>query len=175
MTAKTNLGCQAYVGIGSNLGDCVQNIIDARKKLLSLEFVKLMQSSSLYLSSPVGYSDQADFINCAVVLEVDCSPAELFKEMQNIEIELGRERDASNQNAPRTIDLDLLLFGDLQKEDPMLTIPHPRISQRLFVLLPLLEIAPNLEIPKLGVIRRMVDDGVMQDRFVDQKLYKLGV
>jgi len=167
--------CHAYIGLGSNLGDRVQNIIDARRHLLELTFVQSLQSSSLYLSSPVGYFDQADFINCVVSLTVACDAATLFEEMQKIELFLARVRDARNQNAPRTIDLDLLMFGDLQNADPRLTIPHPRMAERLFVLQPLSELAPNLEIPNLGGIDKIVAEGLTQGRFAGQDLFKLGV
>ena len=152
----------------------MQNIIDARTSLLDLDFVQSMQSSSLYLSSPVGYSEQADFINCAVSLMVECDAAALFEGMCEIENQLGRTRDVSNQNAARIIDLDLLIFGDLQNDDVDLTIPHPRISERLFVLEPLAELTPDLIVPMLGDIEKIIIDGIQQNRFIGQKIHRLG-
>lgn len=134
----------AYIGVGANLGDPIQQIVDARAALGHLLETQSIRSSSLYCSAPVGYADQPDFIN-AVFEVVTCAQAHtLFAGMQSIETSLGRQRDSNNQNAPRLIDLDLLLFADQVIHDDLLTVPHPRMNQRLFVLKPLAELAPEL-------------------------------
>lgn len=141
---------RAWLGLGGNLDDPIQQIIDARAQLLALECVHNGQCSSMYQSSPVGYSDQPNFINCVMALDVDIGATELFSYIQLIETSLGRTRDNSNQNAARKIDIDFLLFIDQDQADlvfdkPELIIPHPRMTQRLFVLEPLSELGLVLE------------------------------
>ncbi len=136
---------RAWLGLGSNLDDPIQQIMDARVQLLALTCVHGWQCSIMYQSSPVGFSDQPNFINCVLVLDVDIEATELFSEMRFIETNLGRVRDDLNQNAPRKIDIDLLLFDDQVSDKPELIIPHPRMTQRLFVLEPLSELGLELE------------------------------
>ena len=134
----------AYVGVGANLGDPVQQIVDARAALRQLPETQALRSSSLYSSTPVGYADQNDFIN-AVFEVITVVPAHSFlTKVLEIETDLGRQRDPNNQNAPRVIDLDLLLFADQVIKEPQLIVPHPRMHERLFVLKPLAELAPKL-------------------------------
>jgi 2-amino-4-hydroxy-6-hydroxymethyldihydropteridine diphosphokinase len=135
---------KAYIGLGANLGDPIQQIIDAREALNSLRGSRKGRCSSLYLSSPVGYSEQPSFINCVLELESSLGAHGLFDCMRDIENSLGRVRDAKNQNAARLIDLDLLLFGDQVISDEILSVPHPRIAERLFVLRPLAELGPKI-------------------------------
>jgi len=130
----------AYLGLGANIGDPIQQMVDAREALRCLATTQSLRCSSFYRSSPVGYDDQPDFINCVIELQTYCSPIELLDHSQSIEHSLGRRRDAGNQNAPRVIDIDLLIYGDLSIDTKHLTLPHPRMTQRLFVLEPLLEL-----------------------------------
>jgi len=130
----------AYLGLGANLGDPIQQIVDARESLRQLDSTRSLRCSSMYVSSPVGYDSQPDFINCVVELETTCSAIELLDRMQGIEHTLGRQRVIGNQNAPRLIDIDMLLFGDQTINEPRLTVPHPRMANRLFVIKPLLEL-----------------------------------
>jgi len=132
--------CWAWLGLGANLGDPVQQIINARTALATLPSVSDLVCSSFYVSSPVGYSDQPNFINCVIGVKT-CAPMDgFFAQMQAIEARLGRVRDPLNQNAPRVIDIDLLLFGEEKSNTALLTVPHPRIGERLFVMEPLAEL-----------------------------------
>ncbi len=134
----------AYIGVGANLGDPIQQIVDARAALRHLAQTKSLRTSSLYCSKPVGYAEQEDFINAVFEIVTTMTAHQLFASMQKIEIDLGRRRDPNNQNAPRVIDLDLLIFADQIIDDEQLIVPHPRMSERLFVLEPLAELAPKL-------------------------------
>ncbi len=129
----------AFVGLGANLGDARATVHRAIQALAALPQVRLTARSSLYRSAPVDASGP-DFINAVVALETMLSPEALLAEMQRIEQEAGRERPY--RNAPRTLDLDLLHHGDARLDTPALTLPHPRLAERAFVLLPLAEIAP---------------------------------
>jgi 2-amino-4-hydroxy-6-hydroxymethyldihydropteridine diphosphokinase len=130
----------AYLGLGANLNDPIQQIVDARKLLRQLSGTISLRCSSFYISSPVGYQQQDDFINCVIELKTDDAPIQLLDNMQSIENVLGRKRVAGNQNAPRLIDIDLLLFGDQNILTTRLEVPHPRMKSRLFTLKPLLEL-----------------------------------
>lgn len=134
----------ALIGMGANLDDPVQQIVDARQRLLNWPRTQHARCSSMYLSTPVGYAEQADFINCVLALQTSASAFALLDLMQSIELVLGRVRDKDNQNAPRRIDLDLLYFGDQLIRDARLEVPHPRIAERLFVLKPLAELGINV-------------------------------
>jgi 2-amino-4-hydroxy-6-hydroxymethyldihydropteridine diphosphokinase len=172
----------AYIGVGTNLGDRIQNLIDARQQLCDLPQVEKLKSSSFYLSSPVGYLQQPDFINCVLELTLTIEPQSkselssqlLFSQMQKIELGLGRVRDSRNQNAARIIDLDLLSFGDWQSDEPSLILPHPRICERLFVLLPLLELNPDVTLPQVGCLHALLSKKQLLGDFGVQKIYKLG-
>ena len=132
----------AYVGIGSNLDDPRTHVLQALKDLDRLPHTRLVKQSSLYRSAPVGHAPQPDFINAVARLETGLAAERLLAELQEIEARHGRTR--SFPNAPRTLDLDLLLFGDATLDTAVLRIPHPRMHERAFVLKPLLEIAPDL-------------------------------
>ena len=138
----------AYVGIGSNLDGPVARVSRAFEELARLPRTRLLKRSSLYRSAPQGYTAQLDFVNAVAELDSDLSAGELLAELQRIEDAHGRRR--SFPNAPRTLDLDLLLYGTETTSSKTLTLPHPRMHQRAFVLKPLLEIAPALEIPGIG-------------------------
>jgi 2-amino-4-hydroxy-6-hydroxymethyldihydropteridine diphosphokinase len=112
---------------------------------------RVASRSSLYSTAPVGFAEQPRFVNAVVALETELSPRELLDHLLAIEKELGRDRSAGFANGPRTLDLDILLFGDLKISEPGLEIPHPRLAERAFVLVPLNEIAPQLLVPGRGV------------------------
>lgn len=137
----------AYVGLGGNLSDPKQQIETAIVELNHLPNTSLTKISRLYQTKPVGYLNQPDFINAVAELDTSLSPCELLKGLQEIESKHLRKRDKSLRNGPRTLDLDVLLYDKLMLEAPMLTIPHPRMYQRQFVLEPLFEIAPDLLLP----------------------------
>jgi len=132
----------AYVGIGSNLDDPVRQVRSALAELDELPHTRVVKPSSLYRSVPVGHGAQPDFINAVAQLETGLPAERLLAELQAIEARHGRAR--SFPNAPRTLDLDVLLYNELALDLPDLKIPHPRMHQRAFVLRPLLEIAPQL-------------------------------
>jgi len=137
----------AYLGLGSNLGHREANIASALK-MLGQE-ARILKVSSLYETEPVGYKDQPWFLNCACVLETELTPQALLKLAKTIEKNLGRKRTL--RFGPRLIDIDILFYDDLILDSPDLVIPHPRLAERAFVLVPLKEIAPNLVHPLLGV------------------------
>lgn len=138
----------AYIGLGANLNDPAAQVEYAFAELDRLPGTRLVARSSLYASAPVGYIDQPDFINAVAQVETALAPRALLDALLNIEQRHGRER--SFRNAPRTLDLDLLLFGAAHFHEDQLTLPHPRMTERAFVLLPLTEIAPEITIPGCG-------------------------
>ena len=138
----------ATVGLGANLNDPAAQVEYALAELDRLPDTRLLARSSLYASEPVGYVDQPDFINAVAQVETSLAPHALLAALLDIEHRHGRER--SFRNAPRTLDLDLLLYGDAHFHEAGLTLPHPRMHERGFVLLPLLEIVPDATIPGRG-------------------------
>jgi 2-amino-4-hydroxy-6-hydroxymethyldihydropteridine diphosphokinase len=163
-----NSSTTAYIGVGTNLGDRIQNLIDARQQLCDLPQVNRLKCSSFYMSSPVGYLDQPNQSTGELI------PQRLFSQMQKIELGLGRVRDSRNQNAARIIDLDLLSFGDYQSDALDLILPHPRICDRLFVLLPLIELNPDVRLPGLGLLNAVLSEKQLLGDFGDQTIYRLG-
>ena len=144
---------KAFVGLGSNLNQPITQIGNALASIASLSAVSNLKASSFYRNPPMGPPDQPDYVNAVVQMETGMTPGELLDRLLEIERVQGRVR--SDQHwGPRVIDLDILLFGDLQLESKRLTIPHPGLSSRVFVLSPLYEIAPALVLPD-GV--RLVD------------------
>jgi 2-amino-4-hydroxy-6-hydroxymethyldihydropteridine diphosphokinase len=135
---------RAYVGLGANLGDATATIDAAIAGISHLPGTQLAGRSSLYVSAPVDAAGP-DFFNAVAALDTDLQPLELLAALQALETAHGRARPY--RNAPRTLDLDILLFGDTVEADPLLTLPHPRMTERAFVLLPLAEIAPGLCLP----------------------------
>jgi 2-amino-4-hydroxy-6-hydroxymethyldihydropteridine diphosphokinase len=144
----------AFVALGSNLEAPLTQIRKAFAELGALPKTRLIARSSLYRSAPVGNVNQPDFINAVTKLETALTPRELLAALLEIERRHGRQRDFPN--APRTLDLDLLLYGDLIHHEHGLTIPHPRMHQRAFVLSPLHEIAPDCVIPGIGSVADLV-------------------
>lgn len=138
----------AFIGLGSNLNDPRGQVRHAMAALADLPRSRLLAQSSLWRSAPVGYLDQPDFINAVAKLETELAPRELLDALLALEHDNGRTREF--RNAPRTLDLDLLLYGDLQHHEHGLTVPHPQMHLRAFVLQPLLEIEPGCMIPGVG-------------------------
>lgn len=136
----------AYIGMGGNLptwaGPPEATLAEALHWLAQLG--RITRCSSLYSTAPVGFADQPRFVNAAVALETELSPRQLLGELLQIERKFGRDRSSGIQNGPRTLDLDLLLYGDLVIRETDLEIPHPRLAERVFVLAPLADIAPGL-------------------------------
>jgi 2-amino-4-hydroxy-6-hydroxymethyldihydropteridine diphosphokinase len=159
---------KAFVALGSNLAgdlDCPASQVQrAFQSIDNLPKTKLIQKSSLYKSAPFGYANQPDFINAVAEISTQLSPEKLLDALLNIEKEAGRERPFAN--APRVLDLDLLLYDDLILHSKTLTLPHPRMQERAFVLLPLSEIAPDLIIPNHGNVVKLA----MQHKNGVQKL-----
>lgn len=138
----------AYVGLGANLGQPRQQLLAALEDLGRIPQTRVTARSSLYRSAPIGYPDQPDYVNAVARLETGLRPEELFAHLQ--EIERGHGRKRSFRNAPRSLDLDLLLYGGERIDTPALTVPHPRMHERAFVLVPLLELDPGAVIPGRG-------------------------
>jgi len=142
---------RAFVGLGSNLGDREATIRAALVELESAWGVGTVAVSTLVETEPVGYRDQPDFLNGVAEVESALGPRDLLDALLAVERSLGRTRDGP-RFGPRTIDLDLLLYGDRRIDEPGLVVPHPRLRERLFVLEPLHELAPALEIPGIGAL-----------------------
>jgi len=145
------LKTKAFVGLGANLDDPRVHLLRAFVELARLPQTSLSARSSLWRSAPIGYADQPEFVNAVAEIETGLRAEALLEGLQDIELSHGRER--SFANAPRTLDLDLLLYGDEERATPALTLPHPRMHERAFVLEPLLEIAPDAFIPGHGSAR----------------------
>ncbi|MEK6592914.1 MAG: 2-amino-4-hydroxy-6-hydroxymethyldihydropteridine diphosphokinase, partial [Pseudomonadota bacterium] len=131
----------AFVALGSNLGDPQRQIAAGFAELAALPQTRVLRRSSVFRSAPVGYADQPDFLNAVACIATGLSPQELLKALLAIERCHGRVREFPN--APRTLDLDLALYGNLILHEHGLTIPHPRMHERAFVMVPLAEIAPD--------------------------------
>ena len=138
----------AYVGLGANIGEPRRQLQDALQDLGALPQTRVTATSGFYRSAPAGYLDQPEFLNAVAELDTGLAPGPLLEGLQAIEKRHGRER--SFANAPRTLDLDLLLYGDSTLDTPLLTLPHPRMHERAFVLRPLLELDSEISIPGKG-------------------------
>lgn len=154
---------QAFVALGSNLADPIQQIQTAIIALEHIPNTRVIKKSSLYQTAPIGYdaeqlSQVPDFINAVVALETDLAPLDLLEALLAIENNAGRERPYPN--APRVLDCDLLLYENTMLNTSKLTLPHPRMHTRGFVLLPLFEIAPHLSIPNHGKISQLMNQNL---------------
>jgi 2-amino-4-hydroxy-6-hydroxymethyldihydropteridine diphosphokinase len=138
----------ACIGLGANLGEPRTQLLAAFEALGRVAETRVTAKSSLYRSAPVGHADQPSYLNAVAWIETNLAPQALLARLQEIERGLGRER--SFRNAPRTLDLDLLLYGAEQIDTTALRVPHPRMHERAFVLLPLLELDPGAVIPGRG-------------------------
>ncbi|KRA35256.1 2-amino-4-hydroxy-6-hydroxymethyldihydropteridine pyrophosphokinase [Rhodanobacter sp. Root627] len=136
---------RAFIALGSNLGDPRQQVLDAMDALQRLPDSRVLQRSRLYRTPPWGVLDQPDFINAVVAIDTGLSPHVLLDALHAIEQQAGRVR--LERNGPRTLDLDLLYMDGVRINDAQLTVPHPRIAERAFVLLPLADVAPELQLP----------------------------
>lgn len=162
MTGVTQAACTApaapvtvFVALGSNLGEREATLSSACEAMARLESVDGLLCSPFYETPPMGPDDQPDYINAVCRFTTTSSPESLLDELQRIELEAGRVRTMVRWGA-RTLDLDILLYGDRQLSTPRLTIPHVGIAKRLFVLRPLLDIDPEVEIPALGRARDLL-------------------
>ena len=144
----------AYVAIGSNLRDPVQQVAAGIEALAMLPNTRLAAVSPLYRSAPVGYAEQPDFVNAVARIETALAPRELLDALLGIEREFGRVREM--KNGPRTLDLDIVLYGDTQVNEPGLVIPHPRMHERAFVVVPLADIDPDQLVPGHGRARDLL-------------------
>jgi len=143
----------AFVGLGGNLGDAVATLRSAIQALEALPGTRLLGASSLYRTPAWGMEQQADFINGVAMLETRLEARRLLEALLALERDFGREREASSRWGPRTLDLDLLLYGDAVIVEPGLQVPHPHLHERAFALVPLLEVAPDILIPGQGPAR----------------------
>ena len=142
MTSSSTL---AYIGLGSNLDNPLGQLESAYSALKKLPYSTLESISNIYQSKPVGPQDQPDYLNAVTCIRTNLKPEQLLNALQAIELEQGRVRDI--HWGARTIDLDIILFGNLEVKSTLLTIPHPEMHQRNFVLIPLSDLNPNLILP----------------------------
>ena len=159
------MSVQAFIALGANLGQPAKQVRRAIALICLLPNTRLVKCSSFFTSTPVGYTAQPDFINAVVEISTRLSPDGLLEALFAIESALGRERHFIN--GPRTIDLDLILYGERTVKSAELEIPHPRMVERAFVLVPLVEIAPEILIPGQG---RAAD---LLPNVADQKLHRI--
>ncbi|MFV1997327.1 MAG: 2-amino-4-hydroxy-6-hydroxymethyldihydropteridine diphosphokinase [Acidiferrobacterales bacterium] len=159
-----------YIGLGSNMGDSVTILQTARNALAALPETTLQRCASLYKSAPIGTVEQPDFINSVCSLATTLAAPDLLHRLLEIEQKFGRQRSGS-YGEPRTLDLDLLLYGDRSMNTAQLTLPHPGLHERAFVLYPLSEIAPDLVIPGRGPVVKLLRNCQHQriERLVDSE------
>lgn len=161
----------AYIALGSNLCEPITQVTKAFSALEQLPSTKLIKQSSLYQSEPVGYDNQPDFINAVAEVSTELTPEILLKELLSIEKIFGRERPFPN--APRILDLDLLLYDNVVQKTDFLTLPHPKMHLRSFVILPLAEIAPDLIISYDDIIPQRCNVVKLAQSFQNEKIIKL--
>ena len=147
----------AYIGLGSNLDDPEAQVRGALSSLQGLARTRLVAVSGLYRTPPMGPQDQPDYVNAVVGLLSQQPPEELLLSLQNLERSLGRVRTEGDRWGPRVIDLDILVYGKVQQSSPGLSLPHPGILERNFVLFPLCDIAPALLVPGQGVVSELAN------------------
>jgi 2-amino-4-hydroxy-6-hydroxymethyldihydropteridine diphosphokinase len=143
----------AYIGLGSNLGEREATLREALTRLGELDGVAVVAVSSFRETDPVGNVDQPRFVNGAAEIETKLGPRELLDRLLEVERSLGRDRSREERWGPRTVDLDLLLYGDETVGEPGLEVPHPRLAERTFVLEPLVELDPGLRLPDGRALR----------------------
>jgi 2-amino-4-hydroxy-6-hydroxymethyldihydropteridine diphosphokinase len=156
----------AYIGIGSNLGDKVYQCETAISDILRADQNKLLAKSSLFKTKPIGYTSQDWFVNSVIKIETDLKPLDLLRLLKDIESRLGREK--TFRWGPRVIDLDILLFDEEEIEMEGLQIPHPRLQERQFVLIPLAEIDPEVIHPVLKKTIRELLENIKEDQGVEK-------
>ena len=145
----------AAIGLGANLGDAAATLREAIAELARLPRTELLRASQLYRTPAWGVTEQPDFINAVALVETTLSPRDLLDALLAIERSFGRTRLDGERWGPRTLDLDLLLHGDAMIDEPGLRVPHPHLHERAFALLPLAEIAPEVEIPGIGMVGKL--------------------
>ena len=145
----------AAIGLGANLGDAAATLREAIAELARLPRTELLRASRLYRTPAWGVTEQPDFINAVALVETTLSPRDLLDALLAIERSFGRTRLDGERWGPRTLDLDLLLHGDAMIDEPGLRVPHPHLHERAFALLPLAEIAPESEIPGIGMVGKL--------------------
>lgn len=155
----------AFIGLGSNIAEPLTQVLLAMQAIDQFPDTRVLARSAMYRSAPVGYLEQPDFINAVIKVETALAPLALLQALLELEQKQGRTREFLN--SPRTLDLDVLLYDNLQHHEHGLTVPHPQMHKRAFVLLPLLEIAPDCMIPGVGMAK-----AAMQ-HCVDQQLERL--
>lgn len=146
---------RAYIGLGSNLGDREATLREALRRLSAVDGIAVVAVSSFRETDPVGKVDQPRFVNAAAELQTSLRPHDLLNRLLEVERALGRDRAREERWGPRTVDLDLLLYGDETVEEPGLEVPHPRLAERAFVLEPLLELDPELRLPDGRPLREL--------------------
>jgi 2-amino-4-hydroxy-6-hydroxymethyldihydropteridine diphosphokinase len=149
MASNATLPVRAYIGLGSNLGDPFAQVTGAVQALAGVRASRLAACSPWYSSAPLGGLPQPDYVNGVAAVDTELGPLALLDELHRIERQHGRIRDGERW-APRTLDLDLLVYGEAIIRSPSLTVPHPALAGREFVLYPLAELAPELTVPGLG-------------------------
>lgn len=148
----------AYLGLGSNLGQRRENLERAARLLFASKYIQLLRSSSIYETAPWGYADQPDFLNLVLEVHTTMPPGGLLEKVKGLEQKMRRE--PGRRFGPRIIDVDILLYGDLTLHRADLQIPHPRLHQRAFVLVPLAELAPGLVHPTMEMTMAKLASGV---------------
>lgn len=143
----------AYIGVGTNMGDKEANIRQALEMISQTPGVSLNRTASIYKTEPVGFEDQDWFLNTVVEITTELPPLALLEKLLAIESRMGRVRTI--HWGPRVIDLDIVLYGDMEIDTPQLTVPHPRMAERAFVLAPLAELKPELELKGLGRVSKL--------------------
>jgi len=146
---------RAYIALGSNLGDREETIRAAVATLADEPGIDVAAVSMLIETEPVGVVDQPRFLNGVAALDTDLSARELLDVLLDVERRFGRQREGTVPQGPRTLDLDILLYGDEEIDEPGLRVPHPRLHEREFVLGPLVELAPSLEVPGKGPVQTL--------------------
>jgi 2-amino-4-hydroxy-6-hydroxymethyldihydropteridine diphosphokinase len=159
-----------YLSLGSNIGDRIGYLQQALTQLTSNKALKLLSASSFYETEPVGDGDQEWFVNVAVAIETDLTPEALMTYCLSVEDHLGRQRDPKRPLGPRTVDIDILFYGSLVLQSDNVTLPHPRVHERAFVLVPLLEVNPRLLHP---VFNKTVEQ-LHQDMDCPEEVYLYG-
>ncbi|MGB9429441.1 MAG: 2-amino-4-hydroxy-6-hydroxymethyldihydropteridine diphosphokinase [Gammaproteobacteria bacterium] len=152
-----SVGVRAYIGLGSNLDEPAAQLRRAFMELDRLPQTRVLARSHLYKSKPLGPQDQPDFCNAVAVIETQLEPLTLLRGLRDLEERHGRRRESETHWGPRTLDLDMLIYGELSMHTPQLTLPHPGVHQRSFALYPLAEVAPALVIPGHGPVQGLRD------------------
>lgn len=163
---------KAYISLGSNMGDKIDNLQRAIFELALINEIKITAVSSIYSTAPMGYTEQDWFLNAVAELEVEMEARQLLKALLEVESQMGRVRTI--HWGPRVIDLDLLLYNNEVIIDKEIEVPHPRLTERAFVLVPLLELHPNLKLPSGVLLKGYLDKIDCEDQKVTKISEKLG-